>query len=142
MRTLEHRQISLEIPDLAEGDFEHITISSQLSVVERSLQGEPARLIGSSMGGYLASLYAAAHPKVERLVLLAPAFGFAARWQELMGPEKLRVWKERAISPKSSITDRTPRIPCVMRSTPTLFNTPPTPISPSLRRFTTAATTK
>jgi len=27
-------------------------------------------------GGYLAALYAARHPEVERLVLMAPAFGF------------------------------------------------------------------
>jgi pimeloyl-ACP methyl ester carboxylesterase len=74
--------IDLEIPALDEGDFEHLTISGQLAVIERALKGEPARLIGSSMGGYLASLYAAAHPEVSRLVLLAPAFGFAARWRE------------------------------------------------------------
>lgn len=74
--------IGLEIPDLAAGDFEHLTISGQLRVIDDTLGGEPARLIGSSMGGYLAGLYAAAHPEIDRLVLLAPAFGFAARWRE------------------------------------------------------------
>src|SRR5690348_17748458 len=53
--------------------FEHLTISGQLGVLERTLQNEPVRLIGSSMGGYLAALYAARHPEVDRLVLLAPA---------------------------------------------------------------------
>ena len=76
------RGIDLEIPALDEGDFEHLTISGQLAVVARTLNGEPARLIGSSMGGYLAALYAAAHPEVSRLLLLAPAFGFASRWRE------------------------------------------------------------
>jgi pimeloyl-ACP methyl ester carboxylesterase len=75
------RGISLEIPALDEGDFEHLTISGQLSLIEDVLHGEPVRLIGSSMGGYLAALYAAAHPEVSRLVLLAPAFAFAPRWQ-------------------------------------------------------------
>jgi hypothetical protein len=74
--------VDLEIPLLDEGDFEHLTISGQLAVITRALNGHPARLIGSSMGGYLAALYAAAHPEVLRLVLLAPAFGFAARWKE------------------------------------------------------------
>ena len=75
--------IRLEIPEMDEGDFEHLTISRQLAVLERTLTGEPVCLIGSSMGGYLASLYASRHPaEVERLVLLAPAFGFAPRWQE------------------------------------------------------------
>lgn len=73
--------IPLEIPALDGGDFEHLTISGQLSLIEDVLKGRPARLIGSSMGGYLAALYAAAHPEVSRLVLLAPAFAFAPRWQ-------------------------------------------------------------
>lgn len=89
--------IPLEIPDLAGGDFEHLTISGQLDRVERILIGEPARIIGSSMGGYLAGLFAARHPEVDRLVLLAPAFGFAARWQEMLGPEKLRAWQESGV---------------------------------------------
>lgn len=73
--------IALEIPALDGGDFEHLTISGQLSLIEDVLKAEPVRLIGSSMGGYLASLYAAGHPEVSRLVLLAPAFAFAPRWQ-------------------------------------------------------------
>lgn len=36
---------------------------------------QPVRLIGSSLGGYVASLYAARYPeRIERLVLLCPAF--------------------------------------------------------------------
>ena len=84
----------VEIPDLAAGDFEHLTISSQLGLLERELANEPVRLIGSSMGGYLAALYAARHAAVERLVLLAPAFQFPVRWAESAGPEKMRAWKE------------------------------------------------
>jgi pimeloyl-ACP methyl ester carboxylesterase len=87
--------IELEIPALDEGDFEHLTISGQLAVIAWALNGEPARLIGSSMGGYLAALYAAAHPEVSRLILLAPAFGFASRWRERIAgetPEYLEVF--------------------------------------------------
>ena len=73
--------VSLQIPALDEGDFEHLTLSGQLALVESTLGGEPACIIGSSMGGYLAALYAAGHPEISRLVLLAPAFGFASRWQ-------------------------------------------------------------
>jgi uncharacterized protein len=68
-----------------QGDFEHLTISGQLDVLQRTLPGEPVQLVGSSMGGYVAALYAAAHPEVSRLVLLAPAFGFAPRWNERIG---------------------------------------------------------
>lgn len=85
--------IDLIVPDLAEGDFEHLTLTRQLQVVERELNGAPAVLIGSSMGGYLAALYAARHPEVERLVLLAPAFGFAKRLPAFMPLSQFEVWK-------------------------------------------------
>jgi pimeloyl-ACP methyl ester carboxylesterase len=91
---LEARGIQLEIPALDEGDFEHLTISAQLRVVERTLHGEPARIAGSSMGGYLAALYASTHPEVERLVLLAPAFSFSERWDDLVKPEGMAAWRE------------------------------------------------
>lgn len=91
---LAERGIVLEIPDLAQGDFEHLTMSRQLRVVENTLEGAACRLIGSSMGGYLASLYAASHPEVERIVLLAPAFGFAPRWLEMQGPEAISHWRD------------------------------------------------
>jgi len=91
---LSTRGVVLEIPLLDEGDFEHLTVARQLAVVERLLAGEPACLLGSSMGGYLAALYAATHPEVRKLVLLAPAFAFAERWDHLAGPEKLAEWRD------------------------------------------------
>jgi pimeloyl-ACP methyl ester carboxylesterase len=74
--------VPVDIPAMDQGDFEHLTISGQLNVLEDLIRGKPVCLIGSSMGGYLASLYAAAHAETARLVLLAPAFGFAHRWEE------------------------------------------------------------
>jgi pimeloyl-ACP methyl ester carboxylesterase len=85
--------LDLLIPDLAAGDFENLTITGQLAVIENVCSGRPVRLIGSSMGGYLAALYAAHHPEVERLVLLAPAFDFLQRWPNLLGPEQFDDWK-------------------------------------------------
>jgi pimeloyl-ACP methyl ester carboxylesterase len=82
---LEAAGASVEVPDLAEGDFENLTITGQLAVLERATDGKPVNLMGSSMGGYLAALYAARHPEVTRLVLLAPAFGFARRWAAQLG---------------------------------------------------------
>ena len=85
--------IELEIPELVEGDFEELTISGQLRVIDRVAGGEPVALIGSSMGGYLAALYASAHPEVTRIVLMAPAFHFPQRWPEELGPEKTAEWQ-------------------------------------------------
>jgi pimeloyl-ACP methyl ester carboxylesterase len=82
-----------EVLDLAESDFEHLTITGQLRVIERAARGEPVSLIGSSMGGYLAALYAARHAEVARVVLLAPAFGFARRWAERLGPGAMEAWR-------------------------------------------------
>lgn len=85
----------VEIPDLAAGDFEHLTLSAQLARIDalaRTHDGPPA-LAGSSMGGYLAALYAARHPEVARLVLLAPAFAFARRWPERLGPAAMERWR-------------------------------------------------
>src|SRR5207245_462042 len=54
-------------------------------------------LIGSSMGGYLAALYAARHPEVERLVLLAPAFSLAERWPQVVGTPAMEEWKRTGV---------------------------------------------
>lgn len=83
----------MEIPCLDEGDFEHLTITGQLSVIERAAGGQSVSLMGSSMGGYLASLYAARHPEAAKLVLFAPAFGFARRWGEALAGERMDEWR-------------------------------------------------
>ncbi|MGO9230193.1 MAG: alpha/beta hydrolase [Terracidiphilus sp.] len=92
-RRLEDAGAQVAALDLARGDFEHLTISGQLKVVEQAAAGEPVALMGSSMGGYLAALYAARHPEVTRLVLLAPAFGFARRWPERLGAKAVETWR-------------------------------------------------
>ena len=91
------RGIEVDLPDLSGGDFEHLTLTGQLEVIDRCVsERKPAVIIGSSLGGYLAALYAARHPGVLRaLVLLAPGFGFARRWPESLGDEEIRLWRER-----------------------------------------------
>jgi len=89
------RGIRFNAPDLAGGDFFHLTISNQLDVVRASAAGaERLIIIGSSLGGYLAVLYAAEHNKVEQLILLAPAFGFHDLWVERLGPDQIRNWRD------------------------------------------------
>ena len=87
--------VHVTVPDLAAGDFEHLTITGQLKVVEQSAGGGPGLVLaGSSMGGYLAALYAARHPEVACMILMAPAFGFAVRLRETLGPGEMRRWRE------------------------------------------------
>ena len=91
--------IPFEAPDLAQGNFEQLTITSQLRVLEDYAQGDPLLLIGSSLGGYLAALFAAAHPEIVKLVLLAPAFHFHQLWIDQLGPEKLAAWRKNGAMP-------------------------------------------
>jgi hypothetical protein len=92
-RRFEALGIAMQIPNLSEGNFEGLTITGQLRVIERVAGGDDVFLIGSSMGGYLAALYAARHREVKKLVLLAPAFGFARRWPPMLGAEKVAEWR-------------------------------------------------
>ncbi len=87
--------ISLEVPDLNQGDFSHLTITRQLRQVEAlfPLDGTPITLIGSSLGGLTSAWLGQQHPQVQRLVLLAPAFGFLAHWLPKLGEEQLRKWQ-------------------------------------------------
>ena len=89
----------LLIPDLAP-DFTRQTITSQLAIAERVLGDEPAILLGSSLGGYLAALLAARRPeRVRALILLAPAFAFAPRWEAQLGPEVMAHWRRHGVMP-------------------------------------------
>ncbi len=81
------------VPDLPEGRFRDLTIGGQLGVIERACGSGPVTLIGSSLGGYLAALHAARHGNVERVVLMAPAFGFANRFAAAVGDEQLALWE-------------------------------------------------
>jgi hypothetical protein len=92
---LSERGFPVEIPDLAGGDFEHLTISRQLLEVEKAARNEPVVLIGSSLGGYLAALYAVRHPEAARVILLAPAFAFHRLWTTELGKERLDSWREK-----------------------------------------------
>ena len=101
--------LTLHVPDLAPDGFKNLTNSGQLKVIAASAGDRPATLIGSSMGGYLAALYAARHASVEKLVLLAPAFGFAQRWPDLLGAEAMEDWRRTRIRTVYHYGDRRDR---------------------------------
>jgi uncharacterized protein len=96
---LAEHAISLESPDLADGDFRNLTLTGQLNVIGRVAGNEPVFLIGSSMGGYLAALYARQHHEVQGLILLAPAFNFYERWTSTIAPADLAQWKRDGEAP-------------------------------------------
>src|SRR5262249_18315361 len=82
------------------GNFEALTVTSQLRIIDETIANKPAILFGSSLGGYLAALYAARHPDlIERLVLLAPAFEFPSRWRKRYSAKDLDQWKSEGSTP-------------------------------------------
>lgn len=87
--------IPVQVLDLAQGQFESLTVRRQLDLIEQQVSAapEPVTLIGSSLGGYLAALYAARHRNINRLLLLAPAFGFRDLWMSALGTQRVAEWK-------------------------------------------------
>jgi len=99
-RKFQERGRTLEIPVLDGGDFPGLTITGQLRVVEKAVGDGPAVLFGSSLGGYLAALFASRHPeRVTQLVLMAPAFQFPSRWRARFSPAELDSWKLQGTLP-------------------------------------------
>jgi pimeloyl-ACP methyl ester carboxylesterase len=98
--------ITLQCPDLNLPDFSTLTASRMVAQTESALAAlppGPASLIGSSLGAFVAWHVAArsraglAGPggaRVERLVLLAPAFDFGASRLRDIGDEGLARWRD------------------------------------------------
>lgn len=95
---LRERGSDLVLPDLNLPAFRELTVTRMLAALSELAQGERLTLCGSSLGGYTAALWAAANPtQVEALVLLAPAFDLAARWEARMPPSELAGWRESGV---------------------------------------------
>ena len=83
--------ISIHVPDLQQGDFENLTLTGQIELVQGIIdknKGKSFALIGSSMGGYLASLIAQTRESVQALFLMAPGFNFLNRWRKKLDISK------------------------------------------------------
>ncbi|MEH1765652.1 MAG: YqiA/YcfP family alpha/beta fold hydrolase [Nostoc sp.] len=86
----------LKIPDLNAGDFSQLTITRQLNQVAAEFNNDstPVTLIGSSLGGLTAAHLGQQNLQVQRLVLLAPAFGFLSHWLPKLGDEEVQRWRQ------------------------------------------------
>jgi pimeloyl-ACP methyl ester carboxylesterase len=78
--------IRIERLDLRVPSFPHLRLSAMIDKVRGELGAGPSVLIGSSLGGLTAARVAQGEPRVNALVLLAPAFQLVARWREQLGP--------------------------------------------------------
>jgi pimeloyl-ACP methyl ester carboxylesterase len=95
------RGVTVDTPDLTPGErgFEDSSPPSMLAVARARLGADPGphALIGSSLGGYLSALQAAADPRISRLVLLAPAFNLFERWEARLTSAQLADWRDRGL---------------------------------------------
>ena len=88
--------LPLTVPDLNQDDFAHLSLSRQLQQVEALLPPPPSPVvvIGSSFGGLTAAWLGDRHPQIERVVLLAPAFGFLNQWLARLGADQIQQWQQ------------------------------------------------
>jgi pimeloyl-ACP methyl ester carboxylesterase len=97
-KALEPLGIALRCPDLNAPDFRALTMTRMLEQLEGEFETAPGpvTLMGSSLGGTLAILAAARYaPRVDRLVLLAPAVRFGDPDHHLLPAGKIAEWKAR-----------------------------------------------
>ena len=98
MRMLAERGIEVRCPDFNEPDFRTMTMTRMLDRLDAEFAsaGQPAVLIGSSLGGTLAILAAARFGvRVGKLVLLAPAVMFGDPDHHLLARDQIARWKEQ-----------------------------------------------
>lgn len=88
--------VELAIPDLNQPAFRDLTVSRMLEQVDAIARGaDRLVLFGSSLGGFTAATWAATRrERSAALVLLAPAFDLAPRWEKRMGAE-VDLWRSR-----------------------------------------------
>jgi uncharacterized protein len=91
------RGVELLLPDLNQPSFEKLSVGAMLAHLDalHAEHGEPRwRLVGSSLGGWLAARWAELQPeRVERMVLLCPAFDIPTRWPLLLPPGAFERWQ-------------------------------------------------
>ncbi len=108
------RGVAVAVPDLTPGEdgFERSTPLTMLEVARATLGDAPGphALIGSSLGGYLSALLASRDPRVQRLVLLAPAFKLFERWRGRLGQAQLDAWRAEGLLTHHHATDSERRI--------------------------------
>lgn len=89
--------IDFILPDLNRPSFERLSPRAMLAFVDTldaDYRDRKWRIVGSSLGGWLASQWAESNPdRVDRLVLLCPALDVAGLWPDLLQPGELETWE-------------------------------------------------
>ena len=87
--------LHLNVLDLNQNDFTNLTFTRQIEQTVAALpDGDEAILIGSSFGALTCAWVAQSQRQVQKLVLLAPAFGFPQSWHDRLSTTQIALWKE------------------------------------------------
>ena len=100
-RELRVRGVGFSCPDFNEPDFETLTVTRMLDQTASAIAAAPdtpVALVGSSLGAFVA-VHAAvgdaqcARPRVDRLVLMAPALDFGGNRLRQLGEHGIDEWR-------------------------------------------------
>jgi uncharacterized protein len=98
--------VGYSCPDFNEPEFETLTVSRMLEQTRAAVASAdaPVALVGSSLGAFVAVHAAAADTtsKVDRLVLLAPAFDFGGNRMRQLGEQGIDEWRRTGATSDSS----------------------------------------
>ena len=88
--------LPLECPDLNTGGFQHLTFGRMLRQTRALIRGQPGPvlLLGSSLGGLVATWCAQGESQVKGLLLLAPAFAFLQSWFPRLPIGQRTAWQQ------------------------------------------------
>ncbi len=88
--------LTLECPDLNTGGFSRLTFARMLEQTRALIRGQPGAvlLLGSSLGGLVATWCAQGESQVRGLLLLAPAFEFLQSWLPRLPLEQRISWEQ------------------------------------------------
>lgn len=99
------RGVALDLLDLRVPSLERLRLSAMLARTADAIgsAADRAVVIGSSLGGLTAARLAERDPRIDALVLLAPAFQLAPRWRDQLGP----AWDDWRRTGWREVTDHT-----------------------------------
>ncbi len=90
--------IDMHIPDLNVPSFENLSIAAMLEKVKEVVNEDKNGswvVFGSSLGAFVALQAAAVIPRIEKLVMIAPALGLWERREFLVGKSNLGKWMQK-----------------------------------------------
>ena len=95
------KNLDLNVLDLNQEDFGNLTLTRQIeqTLVACTDADTSIVLIGSSFGALTSAWVAQQCDRVERMILLAPAFGFPQSWYSRLEPSQIEQWRESGFLP-------------------------------------------